>query len=210
MSAIIRGGISGLDADVDANRSVEVTTNNPAHPTAGGFYTVAGQTAAVVAATLAANTPLMTMRFSPSSTRRAYITKIRILVAASTVGTSATIPGTIGLQRFTAATPTGGTARTVNKLSEALGAASDMTDVRDSNAALTVTGVTFGNIVSNCVVPLFITSGPMLYEWIFEPAYPLVLVPGDGICLRTLVVMPATQTFVYSYTAHWNEGPVVA
>jgi len=85
-----------------------------------------------------------------------------------------------------------------------------MTDIRDSNAALTGTAPTFGTIVSNSLVPLFVASGALWSEWIYDPAYPLILEAGDGLALRTQVVMPATQTWSYSYTASWNEGPAIA
>jgi hypothetical protein len=148
---------------------------------------------------------LMSARFNPSSTRKAYVSRYRLIVAASTLGAAAGVPGTIGLQRFTAQTPTGGTARTVNRQYEALGSATDMTDVRDSNAALTGTAPTFGTVIGTTVIPLFISSGAMWFEWIFEPSTPIVLNAGDGIALRTIVAMAATQTWLYSYTMHWCE-----
>jgi hypothetical protein len=162
-----------------------------------------------VAATLAANTTLMAARFSAGSSRRAYITKYRLIIGVATVGTSALVAGSIALQRFNTATPTGGTARTANENHEAEATATDMTDIRDSNAALTVTSVVFGNIMGGTLVPLFISGGAMWMEWIFEPAYPEVLAAGDGVCLRTSVVMPGTQTWMYSYNMHWFEGPTV-
>jgi hypothetical protein len=198
-------GNSGTVADTDANRNLLINPGIPAWPAAGGYYTVTGQTSAVVAAALAANTPLMTMRFDPASIRKAYVTRFRVLIGVATVGASAGVAGTLGIQRFTAATPTGGTARTVNRMGEALGTATNMFDVRDSNAALTVTSVTFGNVVASELVPLFITSGAMWMEWIFEPNAPIVLVPGDGLSLRTQVAMAATQTWMFSYTVHWLE-----
>lgn len=197
-------GNGGVVADVDANRNLQVTEGLPSVPSPGGFYTVAGQTSAVIAAALAANTPLMSMRFATGSTRKAYLTRMRCMIAVATVGASAGVPGTLGLQRFTAATPTGGTARTPNE-QNTTSTATDMTDVRDSNAALTVTSVVFGDIVSVTLVPLFITSGAMWMEWIYEPTYPTVMVAGDGLCLRNPVAMAATQTWLYSYTMHWYE-----
>lgn len=206
MSVKIGAGAAASQEIVpDSNGNMPTFESLPAWPSAGGFYTVSGQTSAVVAATLAANTTLMSARFSSGSTRKAYITKFRTLIGVATVGTSALVAGTLGLQRFTTATPTGGTARTVNRHGEALGSASDMTDVRDSNAALTVTSVVFGNIISVSLVPLFISGGAMWMEWIYEPQVPDVLVPGDGICLRNPIVMPGTQTWMYSYTMHWYE-----
>lgn len=168
-------------------------------------FTVAGQTSAVVAASLAANTTLMSMRFSTTSTKKAYVTRMRLALAAATVGTSGLVPGTLGLQRFTTATPTGGTARTVNKQFEGFGAGSDMTDIRDSNAALTVTSVVFGNVVTSNIVPIFIAGTALINEWVMDLDVPIVLNPGDGLALRTQVAMPATQTWMYSYTFHWYE-----
>ena len=202
---LITGTAASGEAVIDTEGCVNVFESRPAWPSAGGFYTVAGQTSAVVAATLAANTTLMSARFATGSTRKGYLTKMRTLISVATVGTSALVAGTLGLQRFTAATPTGGTARTANRHGEALGSATDMTDIRDSNAALTVTSVTFGNVIAVTTVPLFISSGAMWMEWIYEPQVPDVLAAGDGICLRTQVVMPGTQTWMYSYTMHWYE-----
>lgn len=191
--------------DIDALKQGKVVLGNPAIGAAGGHYSVAGQTSAVVAAALAANTSLMTMRFNPASSRKAYVDRMRVLVGVATVGASAAVAGTLGLQRFTTATPTGGTARTVNRLQESAGTATDMFDVRDSNAALTVTSVVFGNVVAATLVPLFIASGAMWMEWIVEPPRPIVLNPGDGLALRTQVAMAATQTWMYAYTFHWAE-----
>ncbi len=208
MSLQIQGGNNYL-LNVDSNNNVfvsEAPTRWPASGgTSGGFFSVAGYTSAVVAASLAANTTLMSMRLSASSQRKAYITKARIMICAATAGTSALVPGTIGLQRFSGATPTGGTARTPNRMSEISGNTSDMTDIRDSNAALTVTSVNFGPVISTTLVPLFIASGLSYYEAIMEPPQPLVLDPGEGFCIRSQVAMPATQTWMYSYNIYWTE-----
>jgi len=201
---LITGTVASQELGIDTNGNISVVDGLAQLPAAGGYYTVAGQTSAVVAATLAANTTLMSARFSAGSSRKAYVTKFRTLIGVGTVGASAVISGTLGLQRFSTATPTGGTARTPNENDEAA-SATDMTDVRDSNAALTVTSVVFGNVVGVTLVPMFITSGAMWLEWIFEPNYPIKLNAGDGLCLRTQVVMPATQTWMFNYTMHWFE-----
>lgn len=208
MSAIIRGGTSGLDANVDANKGLLVAENIPAHPAAGGYYTVCGGPAGIVAAALATDTVLMAMRFSASSTRKAYINKVRFHMSVATVGASAGVAGAIGLQRFTAATPSGGTSRTANEQNEPLTTATDMTSIQDLASALTVTSVVFGTEVSWTRIPLFTTGGG--FEWIYEPFYPTVLAAGDGLALRTRVQMAATQTWVFAYTVHWYEGPAVS
>jgi hypothetical protein len=209
MSAIIRGGTSGTDADVDANKGLLTVANLPAHPAAGGFYTACGGPAGIVAAGLATDTCLMAMRFSASSTRRAFLSKFRFLMSPATLGAAGGVAGSIGLQRFTTATPSGGTTRTANELSEPLATATDMTSIQDLASALTVTSVVFGAEVARTRVPLFVSSAGW-FEWIFEPAYPVVLVPGDGLVLRTRVALAATQTWVFDWTAHWSEGPAVS
>lgn len=209
MSAIIRGGASGIDGDVNANKGVLTSDVLPAHPTAGGYYTVCGGPAGIVAAGLATDVTLAAMRFSASSTRRAYVDRFRFIMSPATLGAAAAVAGAIGLQRFTAATPTGGTARTPNEQSEALAPASDMTSVQDLAGGLTMTSVVFGTEIARSRVPLFVSSAGW-FEWIFEPKYPIVLIPGDGICLRTRVALAATQTWVFDYTAHWYEGPAVS
>jgi hypothetical protein len=191
---------------LDLNGNVLISEGMPTVPLSGGVYTVAGQVSSVVAASLAANTTLMSMRFSTTSLKKAYITRVRVSIAGSVGAVNGGVPGAISLQRFTSATPSGGTARVVNAQVEGLSYGSDMTDIRDNNAALTVTSVVFGNIVATALVPLLV-GGAAWSEWIFEPSVPLVLNPGDGLALRTQTVMPATQTWVYAYTVHWYEMP---
>jgi hypothetical protein len=201
-------GLSGSGsniAEVDSNDNLLIVPGINSCPLSGGYYTVAGQTSAVVAAALAANSSLVSMRFSPTSTRRAYITRVRVLLTPSTLGASAGVAGTLGLQRFHFATPSGGTARTANRMFEGSGTTTDMTDIRDNNAALTVTNVVFGTVFSSCLVPVFISNGNCFWEWVVEPPSPLILNAGEGLALRTLVAMAATQTWMYSYTVHWYE-----
>jgi hypothetical protein len=201
----ITGAVSGVDADVDTNRNLQVVQGIPAIAAAGGYYSVTGQSGAV-AASLAANTNLMSMRLVVGSTRKAYITRFRVLVVESTaVGTAALVPGAIGIQRFTAQTPTGGTARTALRNNENAGTVTDVTDIRDSAAALTGTAPTWGTVAAMFNVPLFVTSGALWYEFIWEPEYPLALAAGDGLGIRTQVVMPATQQWAFSYGVRWFE-----
>lgn len=217
MSVQIAGN-GGVVAEVDEARNIQVSEGIPGYPTAGGFYTVAGssaaagspQTPAVVAASLAVNTLLMSARFSPSSMRRAYVTKLRLLIAPVTGVAAAVIPGTIAFQRFTVITPAGGNARTAARLGEAKGSVTDMTDIRDLNATLTGSP-TFGTILGMTMVPVTIGAVAAGYtqqggmEWIYEPATPVELAAGDGVCLRSFGACPATATWVYSWNMHWFE-----
>jgi hypothetical protein len=204
LMSIQLAGNGGVIADVDEGRNVQVFQAIPGYPAAGGFYSVTGQASAVVAASLAANTPLMTMRFSAGSARKAYILRARIAMIAATAGAAGGIAGGLALQRFTTATPTGGTARTPAPASLTKGSATDMTDVRDSNAALTVTSVVFTAIVASTIIPVGSTNVAP-FEWQVDFPAPIELSAGDGLSLRTSVAGPATATWTYSYNFYWVE-----
>lgn len=201
-------GNSTTIAEVDLNRNLIVSQGEKGYAV-GGEYVVTGWTAAAVAAALAASTPLVTLRLV-SSSRKAYLTRLRLTVTVITPGANGGIPGVLAWQKFTTATPTGGTARTAVKKNASHPSASDITDIRDNNAALTVTSVVFTDIYGAIVMPTFpeLTSGAVngAFEWVFEPSSePIVLASGDGIALRTQVVMPATTTWGFSYGIHWYE-----
>lgn len=201
---LITGTAASQEVVIDTNGNLQVVDGLPQHPAAGGFYTVCGGPAGIVAAGLASDTSLMAARFAAGSTRKAYVTKFRFVMTPATLGAAAGVAGSIGLQRFTTATPTGGTARTPNEQNEPLATATDMTSVQDLATALTVTSVVFGNEIARTRVPLFVANAGG-FEWIYEPLYPTVLQPGDGIVLRTRVALAATQTWVFDYTMHWFE-----
>ncbi len=205
MTTTVRGGTSGLDTDVDEALNLKVYQTVPGYPAAGGFYTVAGKSgAAAIAAALAADTSLMSARLSTGSTRKAYITRVRVQMNVLTIGAAGGVPSVLGLQKFTTATPTGGTARTAHRLGGTKGTASDITDIRDNNAALTVTSVVFADEIAWSNTPISgVNSAPL--EWIFEPVAPVELSAGDGVVLRTRQVGPATATWFFSYTMHWFE-----
>jgi hypothetical protein len=196
---------------VDANGNLYVAQPGlpEAHPSAGGFYSVTGGTTAVIAVSLAASTTLMSMRLATGSTRRAYVYRIRIAAVVYTAGAAGGIGTILGLQRFTAATPSAGTQRTPNEMNEPLTTATDMTDVRDLNSALTVTSVVFGNVVASAQMPNSSTNVAPL-DWVIEPPYPIFMIAGDGLCLRTVNAGPATATWGFSYNIYWTEKGNVA
>lgn len=198
-------GNAGVVADVDEARNIQIYQTIPGYPTAGGWYSVAGKSgAAAIAAALATDTTLMSARFAPASTRKAYLTRMRVMMNTPTIGATGGVPSVIGLQRFTTATPTGGTARTPQRHSATKGSATDMTDVRDNNAALTVTSVVFGEEIAWSVTPTSgVTNSPI--EWVMEFPAPIELSAGDGVCLRTRQVGPATATWFFSYNLYWFE-----
>jgi hypothetical protein len=203
--------VSGATTDqltVTLKKAALVSQRELDFGSAGGGFLVSGSTSAVVAAALAANTTLMSARFAAASSRKAYINKFQIQLVTATLGTAALVNGSLGLQKFTTATPTGGTARTPTRKNASEGSVSDMTDVRDSNAALTVTSVVFTDIPLVFINPASgVIANLVTLEWRFDLPFnqPLVLQAGDGICLRSQIVMPATHTWMYSYTMDWSE-----
>lgn len=193
-----------VDSDAGGGLFIRRTPATPVGST-GGAFSVAGGSIAVVAAALAANTPLASLRLGAAASVKAYITRLELDVANATVGASAGVAGAIGWQRFNTATPTGGTARTVARKDYTTGGGSAMSDARDSNAALTVTSVNFTDVFTEHIVPNETTGLGITYEDSFDEDEFICLAAGDGICLRTTVAMAATQTWVYTYAIHWLE-----
>lgn len=206
--AVIKSGSSSNQLDIDStSKAARVTLydslGNELSLPSTNKYGVSGATTAVTAASLATNTSLMSLRFNIGVPLKMYITSFKLLITPSTLGTSALVPGVIGIQRFMTATPTGGLARTPYKKDTSF-IADNVLDVRDSNAALTVTSVVFGDVVGLTQVPIFTQGAPFLINF-FNDNSPLILNAGDGIVLRTQSVMPATQTWKYSYNIEWYE-----
>jgi hypothetical protein len=198
-------GQSGTVIQVDGNRNQQVRRYPSHYGSAGGAFVVTGGPSAVVAAALGANTTLAALRHGAAATTNLYITRMRISISIATVGASAGVPGQIAWQRFTAATPTGGTARTVARKDLSTGGSSQVADVRDSNAALTVTSVNFGDVLIINPIPNYTTGASIEYVTDLDEDEYIRLTAGDGMCLRTQVAAPATMTWTYTYTIHWLE-----
>lgn len=199
-------GPSGNLSDQDARNNL-FTRRHPAHyGAAGGAFVVTGGPSAVVAAAIAANTTLASLRHGTSATTNIWLTRLRMTFNPATVGASAGVPGQIAWQRFTAATPSGGTARTPARKDLATGAATQVLDVRDSNAALTVTSVNFGDMCVIHPIPNWTTGGSIEYCTDLDEDEFIRLTAGDGICLRTQVAGPATQTWTFTYSIHYFEA----
>jgi len=205
--SILLAGNAGVVADVDEARNVQIYQTIPGYPAAGGFYSVSGKSgAAAIAAALATDTTLMSARLAAGSARKAYLVRMRVMMHTLTIGAAGGVPGVLGIQKFTTATPTGGAARTPVRLGPTKGSATDMTDVRDNNAALTVTSVVFTDEGPWCLTPSAGVS-PNPIEWVVEwnNVAPWELGAGDGICLRTRQVGPATATWFFTYVLYWFE-----
>lgn len=204
--AIIKSGATSDQLTIDPTSNAARVTlydsgGSEVYPP-DSHYMVSGATSAVVAASLAANTTLASMRNGAS--KNIHINRLRVAMSVATVGTSALVSGAIGWQRFTTATPTGGTARTVARKRTSY-SATTIADVRDSNAALTVTSVAFTDLFSMINVPIMTAGIQTIWAIDLDEHDHIVLEANEGICLRTQIVMPATQTWMYSYLIEWYE-----
>lgn len=205
MPTIQLAGSSGNVINVDSANNLCIRRGVPHYGTVGGAFAVTGGSSAVVAAALAASTTLASFRHSVSATSTVYITRLRVSISSATSGASGGVPGQIAWQRFTNATPTGGTSRTPARKDSSTGSTTQVADVRDSNAALTVTSVNFGDILVINPIPNFTSGSSVEFVTDLDEDEFIRLTAGDGICLRTQVAGPATMTWVYTYTIHYLE-----
>lgn len=202
MAIKILGTNSGTENEVDSNTNVVVTENLPSI-LGGGFYTLSAAPAAIVAASLGANVTLAYINYQGRANKSMYINKIQVTVTVATVGASALVPGALSWQRFSylglypTAIPIPGQQNETSIKSPVLSQA--------SNAAITMTNASFGNYVTWTRVPVALDPIGTSFQWTFKPPYPIVLNPYEGLALRTTVAMPATQTWVYSYTIDYEE-----
>lgn len=214
-SGIFKGQTLMVDAMPVVIASDQTTTpvqgsNLTPWSTGEGAFVVSGRTTAIVAAAKAADTMLMAMRNAVGVSAEVYITRIRLVYQVVTAFAAAAVPRVLVWQKFTAQTPTGGTARTPCRKIPTAGSGTSVTDVRDSNAALTGTAPTFGDVVDASLMPTFTVSGSS-YVWDVDftkpGSEPVQLSQGDGLALRTGPdgAFAATGTWMYSYTVQWFE-----
>lgn len=168
------------------------------------YHTVRATTG-VLGATLAAGSTVFAMRHAAAPTRDVYVTGIQAQFAATVAFTTAS-QQLFALERFSTATPSGGTAYTGMK-HDTGSAASGLGDIRAATtAALTVTSVVFdGN-----TVPLLGTASPVVSSTIVGPYLdfsqsPIRLRAGEGLCIRNIVLWPAAGTGVLTASVTWYE-----
>ena len=205
MGVVILGGSSGTGADVDAKRNILTRRGAADYGAAGGAYSVAGGPTGIVAAALAAGTTLAALRHGTGATTKVYITRLHITISIATIGVTAGVPGQITWQRFTTATPTGGTARTAARKDASTGSGTQIIGCQDLASALTVTSVAFTDVFVAEAIPNSTVGASYEYVTDLDEDEFIVLAAGDGICLRTSVAAPATQTWTFNYTIHWLE-----
>jgi hypothetical protein len=232
MSAIIRGGLSGTDADVDSNRALKVRV----HPTdCLGSYQIEA-ISGTMAAGLGAASPIFSCRWG-DATRFMLLRRIaldaRILGTAFTAG--ATLFDFIVARSFTASDsggtsilPTGNSQKRRTSFGTTL-----ITDLRISSTATLTAGTRTldGSAMMNlrghvsatatnaplvsagqgagtaAVVGAAVSTYTAIPQDLFTPnwggEWPLVLAQNEGFIIRATV--PATGTWDFSVTMEWSE-----
>lgn len=130
--------------------------------------------------TTAADETVWAMRLPTTAAKSVHIEKIRLRVTFH--GTAAGSTNSYYLARFSAATPSSGSALTVVKF-DGNNATSEVTDARFVDTGLTTTSVSFGTAWHYVNNPISVTSGRHGDELdlYFQP---FVLNPGEGLCIR--------------------------
>lgn len=154
-------------------------------------------------ATTAANATVFAMR-NTSSAKTCFIKKIHLVAAFD--GTAAASTSRYELCRFSAATPTAGTAITVIKKKSSY-SASNVTDARFVDTGLTTTSVTF-EMAFAFVAAQRQVSATSVYTIDFnmggDEAYDdFTLAPGEGLCIR-LGVTAVIGDSITGYV-EWDE-----
>lgn len=211
MPIIIEGGPSGNDAEVDAYKAAQRVSIVPR----AASYAATGPTGTIAAA-LAANSSVFTMRSDPAAgaSYKIYIARIRVefttIVAFTTPITAAR---RLALFRGSGATPSGGTALTVVKKDTADGA-SKVIDARiATTGALTVTGVTFETAPIREMMLVHVGAAGAYTDRVWEfnstdAGGELVLNQGELLAVRNPAAMDAAGTFQLEVLVDWFEGTV--
>lgn len=139
-------------------------------------------------AATAANATIWTMRNAAASTKTVIIERIYLMISFD-AGTPITRSfQRYDLERFSAATPTAGTAITVVS-QDSSNPATQVTDVRFLDTGLTTTGVTFGTSFCNIGVP---ASDGATNSYVRE-IVGFKLAPGEGFAIRLNVAAVVGQ-----------------
>jgi len=185
--------------DTDTNKNIDVRYGICTQ----GRYTLAQAPVGIVAASLAADVTLAYL-YNYVGSRTAYFKKITISFVSATAGATTLVGGAMGLQRINTLGlyPTAIPIPNRNNESYERSAIISLA----SAAAITMTNAVFGGEITWWRIPIFInTIDAGRADYVFQPDYPLVVPPFEGLAFRIRVALPATQTIVYSYTAEWCE-----
>lgn len=201
----------GCELGLNASRQVIV-------PRGVGFAISA--TTGTMAAALAANSSVFTMRLDPGTSKRAFIERIRLEWTTIVAFTTPITAGRrLGLFRGVGGTPVGGTQLSVPVNKHGTSDTSELSianggDIRiATTAALTVSGITFE---ANAFRELSLThvGAAGAYReaiWEFNPpdTHPIQLDPGQVLAVRNIPAMDAAGTWQLMVAVDWNEAPAL-
>jgi hypothetical protein len=131
----------------------------------------------ITAATLTDGTSYFTLKNTGTNVMRLH----SLLMLLSFTGTPAATRSLYSLQRFTGATPTGGTAVTPAKRDSSNATAAGVDARHNSGNGVTTTGVTFGDVL------LLSGHASSAADVVINPALenaPLILRPSEGLAVR--------------------------
>lgn len=128
------------------------------------------------------------MRNAAASTKTVYIERVMLLMSFDTATPIGRALNRYTIERFSAATPTGGTAQTPASM-DSSNAATGVTDVRFLDTGLTTTGVTFDNPIAIVGCP---STDATTTQYIRE-GIAIKLAPGEGLALRLNVIAAIGQ-----------------
>ncbi len=211
--AYIKGGTTGAIAEIENNLKTQRTTVYP-HEVVGAY--MARWTTGVLGAALAVNAVLAGIRNGPTAnSKNIYIVEIGLMFGVN-VAYTATQQFGLYLERYSTANLGGGGTHVPLKLdtshpnSAATAGGAEGGEVRVSTtAALTTTSVVFSGtptpIIGWTTKNIDSVVGPVILDLSSGQSQPIKLAPGEGICLRNLVVWPAAGTGVVSGWIKWEE-----
>lgn len=195
-------GFTNKGIDIDPGRNL-YTRRGVSNFLTGSSNFVTGGPSNVVAAAIASGTTLLSLRHGTTASNDLYITHLSFTFNVAATGSSGATPGQLVWERFTSATPTGGTQRTPAR-ADASEAVSQVMDVRDHSASLTMTGVVMGAAL--LYFPIQFSLNSQAYEIALNEDEVIKLQPGNGIAMSVSSAGPAALTWTYTYTIRWSEG----
>lgn len=186
-----------IDGTSNAARVTQYNTNGDAvYASYVGAYMTKIE---IIPTTLNAGTTYFSMRNLGSNDIHIH----RILLYSSFSGVSAASRSIFEIERFTTATPTGGTAQTAVKKASS-DPTSNMTDIRFAAGGLTTTNVVFGDPFT-----LVNVTNQLSYQTAFQIEYPeeqdnrLVLAANEGLCIRANTAIVSGAALLGSID--WDE-----
>lgn len=204
---------SSLAGNLDGEHNAAYTiTKSPGE--GYGFTSITG----TIAAALAANSSVFSMRLSDATTKKAYIQKVRV---DFTTIVAFTVPITAGrrLAIYRGASlvnPSGGTAiAAANAYKATTYAGSKFTaansgDIRiATTGALTVTGITYETDPFKMLPLTHVGAAGAFIERVWEfhenESEPLILQPSQSLAIRNPVAMDAAGTWQLGVQVEWYE-----